>query len=1048
MIKNWLLSNTDICFVSETHLKTEQKFGVPPMITINNPYQGYCKKPRGGISCLIQPNCTKFITDIDKSKNDMIILTLLGGHKISSNYIPPVDSSFFKDDMFSMVANQFEPESNDIVVLGGGDVNSRVADLVTPLRGGKYRENPDTEINSHGRFLAVICNSFKCYPLNNLTYKGKQFDGKFTYYKDKKKSQNDIVLGNRVAIDNVESFTIHELSYNPSDHFPVTVKCNFPVRVDDSMCNAASDLLTNGIEVRIKREKKIRSTDVDWNSYERISNNEIGMLRDSILQLADSPSQSLMDTCLNKLSKSLHNVAKTCSMKQAVELTDEGTDVPFKHLLDEADESLARYLGGVSGVEDWHAARSLVVNENKKFHFSKEAKKWTDVISKGDSKELWNKINWKGEADDSKIFQKKMPPSSDLAAHFLTKGDAHEPLCTTGLPQDQYVEVLDQPITHTELYDTGPLLKEKSTCDGWCPQMVTSIHTSLYPLILILFNVILSNAFFPIKWCKNVVAAIFKNKGSADIAKFFRPITLVQMLYKWFDFILLERFKRWFIPADEQTAYQDEKGCPDHIFLMRCLISFAKATRKKLYICTIDFDGAFDRVSRNILLKKLALRGAGSIFLFCIASMYKRTESVIIQQDNHFTYELLSGIKQGLPLSPYLFIFYIDDIFEFFYTLFNMISNTLLEKIHLLIHADDANIIASSRDALIQKIQRMLQYCNLNMIKLQLSKCMFFVVNGTEEDRLKISVDDEDIPSTTDVVIVGTPISDSGNLQMDLNLHLKLRFKNCIKYFNYVRANRLAPTFIKLKVLMACVTSTLLHNCETFGPKLPKGIETLYFQLIKSAMNVRPNTPNFIVLIESGLLPIRALVLKRQLKWFRKFKQSLRVNSARKIVLDELSASNVKIEYLQHYISLDEKYRYPKDIYAEALSEVQSKIRTKASDAENHYRFYVYLMINPDLLPSPFLSCVNVGDVITRFRCGSHNLPIETGRWRRIPRQARLCPVCHVMGDESHVLFNCSAIPRTHQINVINQTLNNIWKDKNVFELFKELSESEFMKFY
>ncbi len=184
--------------------------------------------------------------------------------------------------------------------------------------------------------------------------------------------------------------------------------------------------------------------------------------------------------------------------------------------LDEADESLARYLGGFSGVEDWHAARSLVVNENKKFHFGKVAKKWSDVISKGDSKELWNKINWKGEADDSKTFQKKMPSSSDLAAHFLTKGDAHEPLCMAGLPQDQRVEVLDQPITTTELYDTAPLLKDKSTCDGWCPQMITSIHTSLYPLILILFNVILSHAFFPIKWCKTLVAAIFKNNGEKD----------------------------------------------------------------------------------------------------------------------------------------------------------------------------------------------------------------------------------------------------------------------------------------------------------------------------------------------------------------------------------------------------------------------------------------------------------------------------------------------------------------------------------------------------
>ena len=136
------------------------------------------------------------------------------------------------------------------------------------------------------------------------------------------------------------------------------------------------------------------------------------------------------------------------------------------------------------------------------------------------------------------------------------------------------------------------------------------------------------------KWCLTVVAALFKNEGLAKFAQYYRPITLVQLLYKWFDFVLLGRFKKWFVPADGQTAYQDKRGCPDHIFLMRCMISYAKTKTKKFFICTIDFDGAFDRVSRTILLKKLALFGAGSVFLLCIAAMYQRTESIIIQKDN------------------------------------------------------------------------------------------------------------------------------------------------------------------------------------------------------------------------------------------------------------------------------------------------------------------------------------------------------------------------------------------------------------------------------
>ena len=153
-------------------------------------------------------------------------------------------------------------------------------------------------------------------------------------------------------------------------------------------------------------------------------------------------------------------------------------------------------------------------------------------------------------------------------------------------------------------------------------------------------------------------------------------------------------------------------------------------------------------------------------------------------------------------------------------------------------------------------------------------------------------------------------------------------------------------------------------------------------------------------------------------------------------------------QYLQHYVSLDEKYKNPNDIYTESMSKIKSAIREKACDIDNHYRFYIYSKMNPTLLPSPFLTCANIGDAITRFRCGSHSLPIETGRWRRIPRVNRLCPKCYVLGDESHVLFHCSVIPRIHHIDNDNANLSSIWKDKNIFKLFKELSDTELLKFH
>ena len=125
------------------------------------------------------------------------------------------------------------------------------------------------------------------------------------------------------------------------------------------------------------------------------------------------------------------------------------------------------------------------------------------------------------------------------------------------IPTDNYVYVLDKPNIIDEVYNTANLLNHgKSTCDGWCSQMVKSISVTSYPVLTMLFHVIFSCVLFPAEWCITLVAALIKQKGPVTFALNYRPISLVQPLYKCFDFVLLHRFTEWFIPANKQTAYQ------------------------------------------------------------------------------------------------------------------------------------------------------------------------------------------------------------------------------------------------------------------------------------------------------------------------------------------------------------------------------------------------------------------------------------------------------------------------------------------------------------
>ena len=47
---------------------------------------------------------------------------------------------------------------------------------------------------------------------------------------------------------------------------------------------------------------------------------------------------------------------------------------------------------------------------------------------------------------------------------------------------------------------------------------------------------------------------------------------------------------------------------------------------------------------------------------------------------------------------------------------------------------------------------------------------------------------------------------------------------------------------------------------------------------------------------------------------------------------------------------------------------------------------------------------------ITKLRISSHNLPIEQGRYNRIPHNERICKLCNKskIGDEKHYIMDCS----------------------------------------
>ena len=313
-------------------------------------------------------------------------------------------------------------------------------------------------------------------------------------------------------------------------------------------------------------------------------------------------------------------------------------------------------------------------------------------------------------------------------------------------------------------------------------------------------------------------------------------------------------------------------------------------------------------------------------------------------------------------------------------------------------------------------------------------------VNGTEADREPLPFGEAFLQHASHIVLLGSHLTNTGSVAEDLQLHMKKRHPSVIKFYNFIRSNKSAPLKVKLKVMKACVMGSLLHNSETFGDWMPKDLESTYIKLLKCCLDVRSSTPNHLVLIESGFLPVKALILCRQYKSYKRFVDCIQLNSLRHRTFRHLLQYQTR--YIKHYESIITKYSCTDDILYESRNTVKSKVYQLAD--KGRYKFSIYAEINPDLVKSPFIDVYHpIARDIIKFRLGNHYLPIETGRWRSIPRQERLCTVCGVLGDERHALYNCAMIPRENR--QLNTYLHHIWYQPEIFRLFKCLKNAEFL---
>ena len=153
---------------------------------------------------------------------------------------------------------------------------------------------------------------------------------------------------------------------------------------------------------------------------------------------------------------------------------------------------------------------------------------------------------------------------------------------------------------------------------------------------------------------------LLPKKGKNNLyLKNWRPITLLNQDYKLAAKVIATRIKTHLsdIIHRDQTGFIKGRYIGENIIRMLDMLDFTDMENIPAILLLVDFEKAFDSIEWSFIIKAMKYFNFGDSICSWIECLYKDTTSCII--NNGWTTEQFHpsrGVRQGCPLSPYLFI--------------------------------------------------------------------------------------------------------------------------------------------------------------------------------------------------------------------------------------------------------------------------------------------------------------------------------------------------------------------------------------------------------
>ncbi|GKA76688.1 RNA-directed DNA polymerase, eukaryota, reverse transcriptase zinc-binding domain protein [Tanacetum coccineum] len=248
-----------------------------------------------------------------------------------------------------------------------------------------------------------------------------------------------------------------------------------------------------------------------------------------------------------------------------------------------------------------------------------------------------------------------------------------------------------------------------------------------------------------VKGCNSTFIALIPKNPDANMVKDFRPISLIGSIYKIIAKILTNRLVGVLgdIVNEVQSAFISERQILDGPFILNEIMQWCRRRKKQSLIFKVDFEKAYDSVRWDFLDDILVKFGFGIKWRGWIQNCLNSSKgSILVNGSPTEEFQFYKGLKQGDPLSPFLFILVMESLHISFQRvvdvgMFTGIKLSSSLNISHLFYADDAIFLGQWNDSNIDTLVHVME-CFYRVSGLRINLCKSKIMGiHVDADRIK-----------------------------------------------------------------------------------------------------------------------------------------------------------------------------------------------------------------------------------------------------------------------------------------------------------------------